>query len=72
LGSVVTPGQVRQRPNRALAIKVLEPPLGEYADRIEYWWRAVFWRTLLRSATNLGENRNDNDATRQIPGLHAL
>ena len=25
----------------ALTVRVLEPPLGEYAGRIEYWWRDV-------------------------------
>ena len=32
---------VRLANGEALTIRVLEPPLGDYAERIEYWWRDI-------------------------------
>ena len=32
---------VRLANGEALTLRVLEPPLGDYAERIEYWWRDI-------------------------------
>lgn len=33
--------QHRLRTGETLTLRVLEPPLGSYAERIEYWWRDI-------------------------------
>jgi GNAT superfamily N-acetyltransferase len=50
-----------------LQVRVLEPPLGDYADRIEYWWRDVRAPLL---AGELAETSLDRFVIGEIDGVY--
>src|SRR5215203_100396 len=53
---------------RSLHVRVLEPPLGDYADRIEFWWRDC--RELLLGG-KLTESSFDRFVIGEVNGVYA-
>jgi GNAT superfamily N-acetyltransferase/L-amino acid N-acyltransferase YncA len=53
---------------QSLRVRVLEPPLGDYADRIEYWWRDIREPLL---AGKLMETSFDRFVIGEVNGVYA-